>query len=145
MDTVPCIGVYCPTYPGGTLEEDQATFEDLAEKELGELGFNLAMCQSSQESSTTGTKPPTAMPSPELSLIRMLLRDTLVRGWLEGVQEVGGVGGAAAGGDADTHTSVGMGTSDDGFFGTGSAELFTSTAVYALLKLALIMSWDVIA
>lgn len=100
-----------------TVEEDRAAFEALNESEFSELGFNLSMCQSSRESTTSGTLPPCALPKPQ-GVVRMALRDTLVKGWL-----------SAAQGAAD-HCPV---------------MPALSQRAHAVLKLALILTWDVIA
>lgn len=98
-------------------EEDQAAFESLNESELSELGFNLSMCQSGRESTTSGTLPPCALPKSQ-GVIRMALRDTLVKGWLSAAQGV------------DDHCPV---------------MPALSGRAHAVLKLALILTWDVIA
>jgi hypothetical protein len=100
-----------------TPEEDLAAFQALNESEFSELGFNLSMCQSSRDSSTSGTLPPCALPKP-LGVVRMALRDTLVKGWLSAVQ-----------GADDRCPAIPA----------------LSERAHAVLKLALIITWDVIA
>jgi hypothetical protein len=100
-----------------TLEEDRAAFQALNESEFSELGFNLSMCQSSRDSTTSGTLPPCALPKPQ-GVVRMALRDTLVKGWLSAVQGV------------DDHCPVVPALSE---------------RAHAVLKLALILTWNVIA
>lgn len=92
-------------------------FKELIDSEFSELGFNLSMCQSSKESTTTGTLSPCALPY-DLGIVRMALRETLVNGWL-----------GAAQGLSDNHPP--------------QPEL--RNRAYAMLKLALIMTWDVVA
>lgn len=75
------------------------------------------MCQSSHDSTTSGTLSPCALPKP-LRVVRMALRDTLVKGWLSAAQGI------------DDHCPV---------------IPATSRRAHAVLKLALILTWDVIA
>lgn len=56
----------------------------MSDSELSELGFNLSMNQSIRSSTTSGTLPPCVVP-PALGVVRLALRDTLVKGWLTGV------------------------------------------------------------
>ena len=93
------------------------TFDELSESEVSELGFNLSMSQSGRESTTSGTKPPCPL-SADLGIVRLALRDTLVRGWLSAVQ-----------GLEDEHPP----------------QPDLRDRAYAVLKLALILTWDVIA
>lgn len=99
-------------------EDNGKKFEQMAEQELSELVFNLAMTQSNRESSNTGTKPPVAVCS-ELGLARLALRDTLVKGWLTAVN----------------------GQSDE----ASSRDFAEKEAVFAILRLALILTANVIA
>ena len=92
-------------------------FKELIGSEYSELGFNLSMCQSSKESTTTGTLSPCALPR-NLGVVRLALRDTLVNGWL-----------GAAQGLSDNYP----------------VQLELRERAYAMLKLALIMTWDVVA
>ena len=87
------------------------------QSEFSELGFNLAMCQSTKESSTSGTSAPCAVPT-SVGLVRLALRDTLVKGWL-----------SAAQGLEDEHP----------------VQPVLTQRAYAVLKLALILTWDVVA
>lgn len=105
-----CIGL-------GSLEADLEMFRELSQSEHCELGFNLSMCQSSKESTTSGTLSPCVLPSP-LGVVRLALRDTLVKGWL-----------CAAKGLSDEHP----------------VQPALRDRAYAVLKLALIMTWDVVA
>jgi hypothetical protein len=98
-------------------EENLHQFDMLSEQELSELGFNLAMCQASKPSTSTGTKPPVEI-SAGIGLVRLALRDTIVRGWLSAVRK-----------------------SDD----EHPYDPSVTAPVYALLKLALILTWDIVA
>jgi hypothetical protein len=74
-------------FQGLCKEDNESMFNKLAEQEMSELGFNLSMVQGREgrESSSTGTKIPIEL-DPLSGIVRLALRDTLVKGWLRGLK-----------------------------------------------------------
>jgi hypothetical protein len=116
---------------GGGAAASGTLFEESSEDEFSQLGFNLAASQASAASTSTGTQAPVEVPRP-LGVVRLALRHTLVKGWLtaaQGLPDAPPPGEAANGQDADADTAKAAARAD----------------MYALLKLALILTWDVVA